>query len=246
MMRKKVLITGASAGIGKACAQIFAENSYEVFALARRKDRLKELESQHSNIKGLSFDIRNFEDKDLKELDLSEIDILINNAGLALGLSSIDQTSEEDWRHMIETNLMGLIRMTQKVLPHMIQKSRGDIVNVGSIAGYQTYSGGSIYSATKYAVRALTEAWRKDLLGTNIRVIGIHPGMVETEFSEVRFKGDKLAAKKVYEGMRPLTPRDIAESILWAVERPNHVCIESIVIMPTDQAASGMVHRRSS
>jgi NADP-dependent 3-hydroxy acid dehydrogenase YdfG len=245
-MKKRVLITGASSGIGRACAQVFAEKSYEVIALARRKNRLAELEAKHPNIQGLAVDLRFLKDEDIKGIDLSKIDVLINNAGLALGLSSVEQTREEDWLEMIQTNLIGLIRMTQKVVDQMIKRSSGDIVNVGSIAAYQTYAGGSIYSATKYAVRALTEAWRKDLLGKNIRVMGIHPGMVETEFSEVRLKGDKLAAKKVYEGMRPLTAKDIAEAILWSVECPPHVCIESLVIMPTDQAASGLVYRRSN
>jgi NADP-dependent 3-hydroxy acid dehydrogenase YdfG len=242
LQNKTALVTGATAGIGLSTARLLASHGAKVFALGRREDRLLQVQKEfpkliHPVVCDLTGNLKELDDK----IPFSEIDILINNAGLALGTEKIDKTPVADWKQMFETNVFGLIALTQKVLPSMIDKNRGDIVNLGSIAGYQTYSGGSIYNATKFAVRALTEAWRKDLLGKNIRVIGIHPGMVETEFSEVRLKGNKEQAKKVYQGFQPLTAADIAESIVWSLQRPSHVNIESLVIMPTAQAAVGMV-----
>ncbi|PIR21667.1 MAG: NAD(P)-dependent oxidoreductase, partial [Deltaproteobacteria bacterium CG11_big_fil_rev_8_21_14_0_20_45_16] len=195
------------------------------------------------NIVPLGLDLR----KELSRLsecvDLKSIGVLINNAGLARGTAAIDKTSKEDWLEMYETNVLSLIEITQMLLPSMIERKAGDIVNIGSVAGYQTYPGGSIYASTKFCVRALTESWRKDLLGKGIRVIGIHPGMVETEFSKVRFRGDEEKAAAVYKGMRPLTAQDVARSMAWSLELPRHINIESMLLMPTDQAAAGMVAR---
>lgn len=221
-----------------------AKRGYKVFATARRKERLVSLKNEYpENIEILTADLRTEINKLQAWLDNQAIHVLVNNAGLALGTDSVEKTSKESWRQMFETNVFSLLELSQWVILKMLDQGGGDIVNLGSVAGYQTYPGGSIYNATKFSVRAFTEAWRKDLLGKNIRVIGIHPGMVETEFSLVRFEGDKERASQVYEGMRALKAEDVAESICWAIERPRHVNIESLLIMPTDQAAVGYVHR---
>lgn len=232
---QRVLVTGASAGIGMAVAKGLAEEGAQVFAVARREEKLKELFADFPNVTPVALDIRG----DLSKLDpicAEGIDILVNNAGLARGRESIETTSLESIDELLETNVRALILVTQKVLPKMLERKRGDVVNLGSIAGYETYPHGSIYNATKFAVRALTEAWRKDFLGKGIRVHGIHPGMVESEFSLVRFYGDEQKAKAVYKGMQPLTPEDVAESIIWSLSLPRHVSVHSLVLMPTDQA----------
>ena len=241
---KLCLVTGASAGIGVACARLLAQAGARVVAVARRKERLQKLASEFPNIEICALDITRDLSPLRKILSDRPVDVLVNNAGLAFGRETIDQTSRDDWEVMIDTNIKALVSTTQLVLPQMIQAGSGDIVNLGSIAGFRVYPGGSVYCATKFAVAGLTEAWRYDLMGKGIRVIGIHPGMVNSEFSEVRFKGDKEKAKKVYEGFDPLTPEDVAESILWVLSRPRHVNIQSLVIMPTAQAGVGAVHRR--
>lgn len=244
MKQNQVLVTGASAGIGYEACRLLAKRGYKVFATARRKERLVSLKNEYpENIEILTADLRTEINKLQAWLDNQAIHVLVNNAGLALGTDSVEKTSKESWRQMFETNVFSLLELSQWVILKMLDQGGGDIVNLGSVAGYQTYPGGSIYNATKFSVRAFTEAWRKDLLGKNIRVIGIHPGMVETEFSLVRFEGDKERASQVYEGMRALKAEDVAESICWAIERPRHVNIESLLIMPTDQAAVGYVHR---
>lgn len=243
MIRKNVFVTGASSGIGFELSKMLADKNYQVFALARREQKLKELQSYSSLIQPIVYDLCSDLQGLRKILENQEIDVLVNNAGLALGTEGIDQVKKEDWLTMFQTNVFSLIELTQMILPQMLERKSGDIVNMGSVAGFQTYKGGSIYNATKFAVRALTESFRKELLGLGIRVMGIHPGMVETEFSEVRFKGDKEKAKAVYSGMRPLSAKDIAEAVVWAIDRPSHVNIESMLIMPTDQAAVGHVHR---
>ena len=241
---KLVLITGASAGFGRATTLKMAELGADVLAVARRKDKLVELTQKFSNITAVEQDIT----KPLKSLEKAiqnrPVDILINNAGLALGRDPIQDLKIEDFEAMMDLNVKALIRVTQLVLPQMIERKSGDIVNLGSIAGYFAYAGGSVYNATKFAVRAMTEAWRQDLNGKGIRVIGIHPGMAETEFSLVRFRGDKDLAKKPYEGFQPLSAEDVADAIVWTVLRPKHVNIQSLVIMPTDQASVGMIHRK--
>lgn len=246
LVGKTAIVSGASAGIGRETARLLAKEGAKVYALARRRDRLDELKKEFPElIVPIEADVREEPKTYLSSVGPDSIDILINNAGLALGTDEIDTCATEDLRQMFEVNVFGLIALTQWVLPSMKKKKRGDIVNLGSVAGYQTYRGGSIYNATKFAVRALTEAWRKDLLGSSIRVIGIHPGMVETEFSEVRFRGDRQKAKEVYNGFTALTAEDIAKSILWSLQCPAHVTVESMLIMPTDQAAVGMIHKES-
>lgn len=246
-MSKIGLITGATSGIGKACARAFADRGYDLILTGRREDRLSELqeilsEQTNSKICVLKFDIRNNLEVEDKLFSLPaewrSIDVLINNAGLSLGLEPINEGSLNDWDVMIDTNVKGLLYVTKIVSNWMIEKQKGHIVNIGSIAGKETYQNGNVYCATKHAVDSLNLAMRVDLLKYGIKVTGIHPGAVETEFSEVRFKGDKEKAANVYEGFEPLTPADIAETILFAVSRPLHVNINDLVIMPTAQASA--------
>jgi NADP-dependent 3-hydroxy acid dehydrogenase YdfG len=214
-----------------------AEAGARVIAVARRIGPLEELRKKFSNIEIVPQDVRAPLNNLEAALKNRKVDILINNAGLALGRDPIGQIKDDDYVTMIDTNIRALISVTQLVLPRMIEAADGDIVNLGSIAAYHTYGGGAVYAATKYAARAMTDAFRQDLIGKGIRVMGIHPGMVETEFSIVRLKGDRDGAKKIYAGMTPLSAEDIAESILWTLTRPRHVNIQSLVIMPTDQAS---------
>lgn len=252
-MEKWALITGATSGIGLATAKIFAEQGYHLLLTGRRYERLAELKKQisqnHPSVQILifSFDVSDrFEVseflKEQKDL-LSKVDVLVNNAGLANGVEKMQDASLDDWETMIDTNVKGLLFMTRGLLPHFVAKKSGHIVNLGSVAGRWTYPGGGVYCATKFAVRALSEGLRMDLLGTNVRVTNIEPGMVNTEFSLVRL-GDQTAANRVYEGMTPLQANDIAETILWCVQRPSHVNIQELVIYPTDQAHVGQVHRQ--
>ena len=242
---KTAIVTGASSGIGLETARLLAQKGASVLAVARRQERLKELSAESKNITPVVLDVTG----DLSVLDsfLKErkIDILVNNAGGALGKEPITEAPKQKWDTMIDTNVKALIAMTQNVLPSLLKNGGGDIVNLGSIAAYEYYGGGAQYAATKAAVRALTEAWRHDLIGKNIRVMGIHPGMVDTEFSLVRFGGDQKMADKVYQGMTPLTGKDIAEAIVWMLSCPRHVNVQSVVIMPTEQANVWNVHRDS-
>lgn len=247
-----VLITGATAGIGKSCADIFAAHGHHLILCGRRKERLDalktELEKKHKvKIHTLSFDIQ--KQTEVQEAihslpsDLKNIDVLINNAGLAAGLSSIQDGQLEHWEKMIDTNIKGLLYITKQVANLMIPNKRGHIINLGSIAGKEVYANGNVYCATKHAVDALNKAMRIDLLAHQIKVTAIHPGMVETEFSIVRFDGDEERAKKVYQGMQPLKPEDIAETIYWAATRPAHVNINELTIMPSVQATATQVIR---
>lgn len=250
MNKKSVFITGASSGIGRACAVLFAEKGFDLVLNARREGRLLELKKNlqekypHRQIDVAVFDIRSIEQVESYFLRYQpRVDILINNAGLAKGVDKIQDAQISDWEQMIDTNIKGLLYVTRRVLPQMIHNKSGHIVNLGSVAGRFTYPGGGVYCATKFAVRALTEGLRMDLLGHPIRVTNIEPGMVETEFSEVRL-GDSASAQKVYEGMTPLSAEDIAETIYWCCQRPSHVNIQELVIYPTDQAHVGQVARR--
>jgi 3-hydroxy acid dehydrogenase/malonic semialdehyde reductase len=241
------LITGATAGFGKATAELFAANGYQVIITGRRKTRLDVLERQlkekyQIKVLSLCFDVRNAgETKNALNSIPTEwqaIDVLVNNAGLAAGLGSVQNGSLDDWEQMIDTNIKGLLYVTRIVCPWMAQRNKGHIINIGSIAGKEVYANGNVYCATKHAVDALTKAMRIDLLPHGIRVTQIAPGMAETEFSIVRFKGDEERAKNVYKGLKPLTADDIAETIFWCASRPAHVNINDIVIMPTAQANS--------
>lgn len=251
---KTILITGATAGFGEAIARKFAENNYRLIVCGRRKDRLKKLEATlrekfSTKILSLSFDVRkNAEVKNAIETlpeEWKTIDMLVNNAGGAQGLSHIQDGDTEDWDTMIDANVKGLLYVTRCVAPLMIAKNSGYIFNVGSTAGKYVYENGNVYCATKFAVDALTEAMRIDMLKHNIRVTGIHPGAAETEFSLVRFKGDTERAKKVYEGFKPLEAVDIAEIIFFCASLPAHVNINELVVTPTAQANPFYINRKN-
>ncbi len=245
IMNKIAFITGATSGIGKATAEIFAKNGYNIIITGRRKERLDEFSAKlKANYKidvlSLNFDVR-----DLKAVETAinsipenwkKINVLLNNAGLAAGLGTIQEGSTDDWERMIDTNIKGLLYITRNIAPLMIHNGYGHIVNIGSIAGKEVYANGNVYCATKHAVDALNKGMRIDLLPHNIKVTAINPGMVETEFSIVRFNGDEERAKNVYKGLEPLLPEDIAETVFWVASRPAHVNINDIVIMPTVQA----------
>jgi NADP-dependent 3-hydroxy acid dehydrogenase YdfG len=248
-----VLITGATSGIGKSTARIFAKNGSNLIVTGRRQDRLDVLKSDLESlykieVTALCFDIRNFSavETAIKSIpeEKQKIDILVNNAGLAAGLSSIQDGNLSHWERMIDTNVKGLLYVTKIVSNMMIKNGRGHIINVGSIAGKEVYANGNVYCATKHAVDALNKAMRIDLLPHQIKVTAINPGMVETEFSLVRFDGDEARAKNVYAGLVPLQPDDIAETVYWVASRPSHVNINDLVIMPTAQASATQVLRK--
>jgi len=244
---KLVLVTGASAGIGKAIATLFAQSGCNLALTARRDERLKslktELESAHNvKVKCGAFDIRKREDcRNFLDSLNEPVDILVNNAGLAKGVDAVYDANLDDWDTMIDTNVKGLLTMTRFVSSTMKDRDEGHIINIGSIAGHESYPGGSVYSATKHAVKAITEATKKDLHGTNIRVSMVSPGLVETEFSNVRFYGDENQAVEVYEGMKPLTAVDIAEIVHFTANRPAHVNIMDTIVFPVAQSSSSMV-----
>lgn len=238
-MTRKALITGATAGIGLETARALKRLGFSLILTGRREDRLAKLRDE-LHAETLAFDVsdRTQVEKVLGGANLSNVHVLVNNAGLALGAASVQTVSLDDVDRMIDTNVKGLLYVTRLVLPSLIQNN-GHLVNLGSVAGRWTYPGGATYCASKFAVRALTEGLRLDLLGKPVRVTNIEPGMVETEFSEVRYGGDKEKAAQVYKGMTPLKASDIAETIAWCVSRPAHVNIQEIVIYPTDQAGVG-------
>jgi len=252
-MEKIIMITGATAGFGKAAARKFASNGYNIIITGRRKERLDELEKELSshNIKvlALNFDVRSKTETNSAIENIpsgwKNIDILINNAGLAVGLSHIDDGDTDDWDRMIDTNIKGLLYVTRAVAPIMISRGKGHIFNISSIAGKDVYENGNVYCASKHAVDALSKAMRIDLLKHNIRVTNIAPGMAETEFSIVRFKGDREKADSVYKGVDPLTAEDIAEVIYFCATLPGHVCINDLVITPTQQAGVNNLIRKS-
>lgn len=251
-MNKITLITGATSGIGKATAIKLAEAGYSTIITGRRKERLdelaKELTDKGIQVLTLQFDVRNQTEVHNAIAGLpsewQNIDVLVNNAGLAVGTSPIQDGIVDDWERMIDTNVKGLLYMTHEVAPLMIKNGKGHIVNLASVAGKEVYPGGNVYCATKHAVDALSKAMRIDMLKHNIKVTNIAPGMVETEFSIVRYKGDTQAADNVYKGIAPLTGEDIADTIVFAVTRPAHVCLNDIQIMPTAQASSRDVDRK--
>ncbi|WP_234572952.1 SDR family NAD(P)-dependent oxidoreductase [Rhodohalobacter sp. 614A] len=251
LANKWVLITGATSGIGKASATLFAQNQANLIITGRRDDRLKtlkeELQLQHNTeVLTFCFDIRDREAcKACVDSIQHPIDILLNNAGLAAGKGKIDDADFADWDAMIDTNIKGLLSMTRFVSERMKKQNNGHIINVGSIAGYEAYPGGSVYCATKYAVRAITQAAKIDLTGTNIRVSSVAPGLVETEFSKVRFHGDEEKAAAVYENIQPLTGMDIAEIILFMANRPPHVNILDTIVFPVAQSSATIVSRKS-
>lgn len=252
---KIVLITGASSGIGEACARQFANAGAKLLLCARRLDLLNELADKLRAEYGVEthtfqLDVRRYEHvtKALQALPSQwrKTDILVNNAGLAAGLDSVHEGSVQDWEDMIDTNVKGLLYMTREILQHMVKNNAGHIINIGSVAGHYVYPKGAVYCATKFAVNALTNGLRMDLFGQKIRVSTIDPGAVETNFSRVRFKGDEQRAASVYAGMEPLTPDDVADAVMYCATRPPHVNISEVIIMPTDQAAATMVARKTT
>jgi len=249
---KIALVSGATAGIGEAIAQKLAKLSYNLIITGRRNERLELLKDKLISDFGikvqiLNFDVRNkqevFESIDKLDDNWKNIDLLVNNAGLAAGLGTIQEGDIEDWEQMIDTNVKGLLYLTRKISPLMIERKKGQIINIGSIAGKEVYPNGGVYCSTKHAVDALTKGMRIDMVQHGIKVSAIHPGMVDTEFSTVRFKGDKAKADAVYQGLTPLYAEDIAEAVEFAVTRPSHVNINDMVIMPTAQAAATIVVR---
>jgi hypothetical protein len=254
MMKKLALISGATAGIGKATAILLAENGYNLIITGRRNERLEILKSEIeastlAEVVILNFDIRD-NDAVCNAIDslpekFKKIDVLVNNAGLAAGLGPIQDGDLNDWDQMIDTNVKGLLYLTKKVAPFMVERKTGHIINIGSIAGKEVYPNGNVYCASKHAVDALTKSMRIDLLPHGIKVSQIAPGMIETEFSTVRFHGDKAKADKVYEGLTPLYAADIADVILYLITRPAHVCINDIVVTPMAQASATNVVRNN-
>jgi 3-hydroxy acid dehydrogenase/malonic semialdehyde reductase len=252
LKNKVILITGASSGIGKACASAFAKEGADLILAARRLEKLNELAGylmKEYNVKVLTIeiDVRNYEN--VKKIftnlpkEWEKIDVLINNAGLARGFSSIYEGEIEHWEEMIDTNIKGLLYVTRQVLPYMAERRSGHIINIGSTAGHEVYKNGNVYCATKYAVNALTQSIRIDVLDKNIKVSTVDPGMVRTEFCDVRFYGDKEKIEKVYEGVIPLSAEDVAEAVLFCATRPSHVNINEVILTCTAQASSTQIYR---
>lgn len=248
-----VLITGASSGIGASCARMFAEAGAKLILAARRRDRLEELADRFSkdfNTEShlLELDVRDRTQVESILSNLPEswasVDILINNAGLSRGLDKLYEGNIDDWEEMIDANVKGLLYVTRQIVPGMVQRNRGHVVNIGSIAGRAAYPGGNVYCASKAAVRAISDGLKQDAIGTPIRVTEVEPGLVETEFSIVRFHGDRDRADKVYQDLTPLTPDDIADVVFFCVTRPAHVNISEVLVVPVDQANATLVHRR--
>jgi NADP-dependent 3-hydroxy acid dehydrogenase YdfG len=251
---KIIFVTGASSGIGRACAYRFAEEGANLLLCARRLERLDSIAADIKNRFGtevytFQLDVR---DKEMVETvldslhdDWKSIDVLINNAGLARGFSKIHEGLIQDWEEMIDTNIKGLLYITKKIIPWMIKRGSGDIINIGSIAGHEVYPNGNVYCASKHAVDALTKGIRMDLVGTPLRVATVDPGMVETEFSIVRFHGNKQKADNVYQGLKPLGGEDIADAVFYCASRPAHVQITEIIIFPTAQRTATIAHREN-
>jgi hypothetical protein len=251
---KIVLVTGASSGIGRATALAFAHEGARLLLCARRLERLQELKqalldtgAPEVHVFELDVQSRAVVEKAIGELPLEwrEIDVLVNNAGLSRGLSKLYEDDPENWEEMIDTNIKGLLYVTRAVVPGMVSRGRGHVINLGSTAGYITYANGAVYCATKAAEKAISEGLKIDLMGTPVRVTSVDPGMVETAFSSVRFRGDEEKAEKVYQNITPLQPEDVADAIVWAASRPAHVNIHNILMTTIDQANSMVLHRHS-
>ena len=248
-MRKIVLITGATSGIGLACARKFAENGDKLILTGRNEHRLAELKKElDTEVITLAFDVRDREKakKYLNELPepWQDIDVLVNNAGLALGLEPEYEGNLDDWETMIDTNIKGLLTMTRLIVPGMVKRNSGHIINIGSVAGDAAYAGGNVYCATKAAVKALTDGLRIDVADTAIRVTNLKPGLVETNFSNIRFRGDHERAAKLYQGIKPLTGDDIADVAVYAANAPAHVQIAEVLILATHQASGSVIVRK--
>ena len=249
---KIVFVTGASAGIGESTVRAFAALGTKVLMCGRRADKLEKLAAAMAREHGVATRAFRLDVRDQAAVDKAiaglpdewrPIEVLVNNAGLSRGLDKLPGGLVSDWEEMIDTNVKGLLYVTRAILPGMIERGRGHVINIGSIAGHEVYPAGNVYCATKFAVRALTQGLRLDLNGTPIRVTEVSPGMVETEFSLVRFHGDAERAAKVYKGLTPLGPADIAEAVVWCATRPLHVNVSEVVVMPVAQASTALVHR---
>ncbi|MBI5474260.1 MAG: SDR family NAD(P)-dependent oxidoreductase [Ignavibacteriae bacterium] len=254
LKEKIVCITGASSGIGAACAEEFAKLGCHLMLLARRRERIENTAQRLATAHGIKTFTAQLDVRKQKEVEqffhwLPEewqaIDILVNNAGLARGLAKLHEGNVNDWEEMIDTNVKGLLYVSRAVLPSMVERNRGHVINIGSIAGHQTYPMGNVYCATKFAVVGITRGLKMDLLGTAVRVSSVDPGLVETEFSQVRFHGDTERASKAYAGLTPLTPHDVAQAVVFCATRPPHVNIGELTLTPTDQATVNLVHRRT-
>lgn len=251
-MKRIALITGASSGIGEACARKFAEGGYDLILTARRAEKLAELkaelEAEGTKVKTLTFDVRDAEaaetDVDSLEPEWRKINVLINNAGLALGLDKEYEGDPDDWNTMIDTNIKGLLTMTRLIVPGMVERNEGHVINIGSVAGDAAYAKGNVYCATKAAVKTITDGLRIDLAETAVRVTNLKPGLVETNFSNVRFHGDNQRADNVYKGITPLTGADIADVAFYAASAPKHVQIAEVLILATHQASGSVIYRK--
>lgn len=246
------MITGATSGFGRAIAKRFASDGFRIIITGRRKEKLKDVENEiktsGSQVLSLHLDVRNYEEVEstMNNLpdDWKDIDVLVNNAGLAVGLDHIDKGIVDDWERMIDTNIKGLLYVTRVVSPLMVRRKKGHIINIGSIAGIQPYENGNVYCATKAAVDSLSKTMRIDLLKDNIRVTNIAPGMAETEFSLVRFKGDKEKSDNVYRGFNPIKPEELAEVVHFCASVPEHLCINDLVLTPAQQANAYYTNRK--
>lgn len=251
-MKRIALITGASSGIGEACARKFAEGGYDLILTARRAEKLAELkaelEAEGTKVKTLTFDVRDAEAAetavDSLEPEWRKIDVLINNAGLALGLDKEYEGDPDDWNTMIDTNIKGLLTMTRLIVPGMVERNEGHVINIGSVAGDAAYAKGNVYCATKAAVKTITDGLRIDLAETAVRVTNLKPGLVETNFSNVRFHGDNQRADNVYKGITPLTGADIADVAFYAASAQKHVQIAEVLILATHQASGSVIYRK--
>ncbi|WP_455096216.1 SDR family NAD(P)-dependent oxidoreductase [Prevotella koreensis] len=253
MKQKIALITGATSGIGQACARRFAQNGYAVIITGRNEQKLsdikKELEEAGTMVLSLIFDVRESDKAEAAISSLPEewkaIDVLVNNAGLALGLDKEYEGDPTDWNTMIDTNIKGLLTMTRLVVPGMVARNKGHVVNIGSVAGDAAYANGNVYCATKAAVKLITDGLRIDVADTAVRVTNVKPGLVETNFSNVRFHGDNARAENVYKGIKPLTGDDIADVVVYAANAPEHVQIAEVLVLATHQASGSVIHRES-
>lgn len=250
-MKKTALITGATSGIGEACARKFAEGGYNLILTARRAEKLAEikaqLEAEGTKVRTLVFDVRDAEAAQQAiaslEPEWQTIDVLINNAGLALGLEKEYEGDPEDWNTMIDTNIKGLLTMTRLIVPAMVERNEGHVINIGSVAGDAAYAGGNVYCATKAAVKTITDGLRIDVAESAVRVTNVKPGLVETNFSNVRFHGDNARAENVYKGIIPLTGADIADVAFYAASAPKHVQIAEVLVLATHQGSGSVIHR---
>ena len=253
-MKKTALITGATSGIGEACARKFAEGGYNLILTARRKEKLAEikaqLEAEGTKVRTLVFDVRDAEAAKQAigslETEWQTIDVLINNAGLALGLEKEYEGDPVDWNTMIDTNIKGLLTMTRLIVPAMVERNEGHVINIGSVAGDAAYAGGNVYCATKAAVKTITDGLRIDVAESAVRVTNVKPGLVETNFSNVRFHGDNARAENVYKGIVPLTGADIADVAFYAASAPKHVQIAEVLVLATHQGSGSVIHREKN